>query len=296
MKNNFKKITLIFVLMLINTQFTYAVWNGTPETDINDFKFMVSIQIINQDTKTWEHYCGGSLISPTFVLTAGHCGADVNGKPQPVNLAQIVTRNGDIVKIKSINIHPKFYWQPVPAAKTSLAENDFSLFELTNPVTNEDFVQLPTLNDSEKYYKEGTSVISIGYGWYDMRCDPYSLNPTSNSYCVPSYPILRSAKETYIVPYSQLQWVDFAGQPFSAANPYINNPLLFIGTFNNTKALAPHDSGSPLLVRDSIGKYVIIGTDSSGVSVPQKYQPESYTKLATKDNLDWIYSVINPQK
>lgn len=40
---------------------------GGEEADISDYGWQVSLQA------NGAHYCGGSIISPEWVLTAGHC-------------------------------------------------------------------------------------------------------------------------------------------------------------------------------------------------------------------------------
>lgn len=165
--------------------------------------------------------------------------------------------------------------------------NDLALIELATPVTLENVVSLPKLEKANNYYSPEQKVISIGYGFYDKRCDLFN----QNQYCVVSYPVLRSGKMK-IMPDDQIKWEDMDGFPFSNANPFLSPPL-FVGTFsfNGNQTPTNFDSGSPLLIKDST-QYIIIGTDSSGVSTAQKFQVEVYTRLATQENLDWIRSVV----
>lgn len=71
----------------------------------------------------------------------------------------------------------------------------------------------------------------------------------------PSYPLLRSANLN-IVP---LIWHDVAGvMPFSVANQDLY-PTEFAGAYNNLQGATSHDSGSPLLFKDSTtGNYIIL--------------------------------------
>ena len=282
------KLKTLFTIAIfcIITNSAYAIWNGN-EANGNDYKFMVSIQAQYVDASTWTHWCGGSLINNKFILTAGHCIADSTGKAYPTNMVQIITQDGSIFTAKTFYLNPNFYWQNIPEAGSELAENDLALIELDHPVTNMKTVKLPKIEDSSDYYAAGNNVLAIGYGYYDMRCDAF--NP--NQYCAVSYPVLRTAYMN-ILPDNQMQWEDSNGIINSAANPYFY-PNLFVGAYSETQAPTAHDSGSPLLIKDIHGDYTIIGTYSAGVSTPQLFQPSIYTRLDTKDNIEWINDTIN---
>ena len=49
--------------------------NGTPATDGSFFSLVVSVLIEKR------HQCGGYVIAPAFVLTAGHCAIILFGNP-----------------------------------------------------------------------------------------------------------------------------------------------------------------------------------------------------------------------
>ena len=100
---------------------------GGPAT-VGEYPYFVSVQ-----TATGSHFCGGSLVSATRVLTAAHC---VEGK-LPAGLRVVIGRTalfeasqGIIRSISAINIHPS--WSSVTF------RHDVAILTLASPVTNAD--------------------------------------------------------------------------------------------------------------------------------------------------------------
>uniref|UniRef100_A0A182IJ96 trypsin n=1 Tax=Anopheles atroparvus TaxID=41427 RepID=A0A182IJ96_ANOAO len=56
---------------------SYRIVNGSV-TDIAHYPFLVSIQRLEMETMT--HFCGGTLISDLWILTAGHCVYEIDAK------------------------------------------------------------------------------------------------------------------------------------------------------------------------------------------------------------------------
>lgn len=119
----------------------------------HNYPWMASIQAKNG--KSWEHYCGASLIAPNWLLTAGHCVKYISSNPG-TNYRAVLGRynlkkssKDDITRYFSkIVIHPKYIG----------TSNDIALIKIP-PIVN-----VPLLNMTNVSYSPGTLMRVIGWG------------------------------------------------------------------------------------------------------------------------------------
>lgn len=120
---------------------------GGTEADEGAYPFMVSLQ------DHLGHFCGGSVISDRFVLTAAHC---VVGGPTDtivVGAHNIEKNEGETIGVKRVIPHPNY--------NSNTMKNDIALVELKSDIPDKyTRVRIPGKND----YSAGDIVKAIGWG------------------------------------------------------------------------------------------------------------------------------------
>jgi hypothetical protein len=127
------------------SRFNTRIVGGQPVKS-GSYEWMVSLQ------DGGDHYCGGSLISPTYVLTAAHC---LYGYPKPEAVKIGLDRlsgKGITRKVRRVILHPD-YDGDSPA--------DIAVMELSESVDN---VAPVALSSGGKGEAAGTTVKVIGWG------------------------------------------------------------------------------------------------------------------------------------
>ncbi|XP_030375946.1 chymotrypsin-2 [Scaptodrosophila lebanonensis] len=193
------------------------VVNGT-DSDVHRYPFVISLR-----GATGSHSCGGSIVSPKFVLTAAHC---VNGRKAAdlsiqYGVTQINAKGPNVVAAKRIIQHELYN----PAANYV---NDIALIEVAEPIVF-DYetvapVTLPPLNFETPQTPEGGEGVLIGWG----------LNATSGS-------IQTTLQEVNLKVYSDDECVErHSGR---------TNPSSHIcgGVDEGGKGQCSGDSGGPLI-------------------------------------------------
>ncbi|CAF2572957.1 unnamed protein product [Rotaria sp. Silwood2] len=137
---------------------------GGEEAVPYSWSFIVSIQHLSMN----DHFCGGSIFSDFYIITAAHCVVDKS--PYDIQIAAGIHNrsdpNGAIREVEQIHIHPNW------SSSSSARLHDIALLRLSHPLdlrTNPLLtrvcvpnVQLPTL--VETYPANGTRLTTIGWG------------------------------------------------------------------------------------------------------------------------------------
>ncbi|XP_049884268.1 venom protease-like [Pectinophora gossypiella] len=248
---------------------------GGEKASLGEFPHMAAIGWSNDES--YQFNCGGSLISPRFVLTAGHCIRDPRQQnPEPV-VVRLADQNIDPtvddranpvdVPIKRIHKHPEY--QPPKRY------NDIALLELATDVDFEANIR-PACLWTQPGFGAFDRGIATGWGVNDTRTkttskdlQKVSLSLLENDYCGTLLPTNRN-------------WAGFRPTQLCA------------GELRGGKDTCQGDSGSPLQVasKDNQCIFYIIGITSFGGECARSGQPSIYTRVSSY--LDWIEGVVWP--
>eukprot|EP01025_Chloroclados_australasicus_P000538 TRINITY_DN10254_c0_g1_i10.p1 TRINITY_DN10254_c0_g1~~TRINITY_DN10254_c0_g1_i10.p1 ORF type:complete len:592 (-),score=25.25 TRINITY_DN10254_c0_g1_i10:1409-3043(-) len=148
-------------------------------TGPGEFPFMVSLQVPHKyDASYFEHYCGGTLISPKVILTAAHCIWD---QDKGLNFREVTgdKKTGDVDENYKAAINPfcrhqqgeglfiikKFYIHPDYDGSTD-GGADIALLELERDYNG--VTQFPVYEDSGSF-DFLTELIIMGWGYTNAK-------------------------------------------------------------------------------------------------------------------------------
>ncbi|HVJ65210.1 MAG TPA: serine protease [Bdellovibrionota bacterium] len=234
---------------------------GGSEGDIGSDSYVVSLQ------SSSGHYCGGSLISPNYVLTAGHCVDFIRPGAMKVVIGSQSTAGTEIGaeqhRVKRVVTHPKFQntWFDITY--------DYALVELETASAHAPVELTPAGALPAEISKDGFSTV---LGWGVLEENSPAVAETLMQVDLP------------LVNFDECQ---------AAYDGKLNESMICAGYKIGGKDSCQGDSGGPLVVRDVQNHKVLVGVVSwgEGCARPDKYGVYSNIALVR----EWIDTTIAAQ-
>ncbi|XP_034557548.1 proproteinase E-like [Notolabrus celidotus] len=148
----------------------YAYGCGTPTykpivsrvvngEDVQPYSWPWQISLQYLSGSTYRHTCGGTLLAPNWVMTAGHC---IGSRTYRVVMGEFdLTKEEGYEQIRSVEkiiVHPR--WDD----NCLSCGNDIAMIKLASPAVVNDKVQLPCLPESGEIAPDNMPCMITGWG------------------------------------------------------------------------------------------------------------------------------------
>ncbi|XP_019759056.1 trypsin-1 [Dendroctonus ponderosae] len=248
---------------------------GGQEAAKSEFPWLVSI------TRRGNHFCGGTLISKNYVMTAAHCLCTGSGNDHlqarsiKVTISQHDLNKDDSEKfettLKSVIVHPGYLCNKV--------KNDIAILELETAIRWTESVTpacLPAENEEKSYSGFHNILATVaGWGWTSEERGKGGRAT-----------ILQKAKVQVIETQKCREWYKAQGKKTK-----IQESQICAGHEQGGIDACWADSGGPLMVEtESQNQMMVVGVVSTGIGCARPYLPGIYTRVS--EFIPWIRGVV----
>ncbi|KAL4985249.1 trypsin-like cysteine/serine peptidase domain-containing protein [Aspergillus falconensis] len=143
--------TATAVLSLLSTAMAEKAIVGGDDAEITDYPYQIAL------LSSGSLICGGSIISPKYIVTAGHCADGASASSLSIRAGSTYHDNGGtVVNVKAITVHPEY--------NANTVDNDISILELAEELQFGSGIRAIDLPSSSSLPSEGTIGTATGWG------------------------------------------------------------------------------------------------------------------------------------
>ncbi|XP_049771912.1 trypsin-1-like [Schistocerca cancellata] len=186
------------------------------------------------------HNCGGSIISSSAILTAGHCYQGVGYYIAVAGENDLSTSEGSEqeIRVSEQIVHPDY------PGGTVVAPSDIAVFKLQSPLTLDDYVQIIGLPSADSLPEGGSAAVMSGWGATETATTPDILQTVNVT--IIDYETCRQ----------NIDDLEFGDNP-------LTDTMVCTGPLFDGISVCNGDSGGPLAQNG-----IVIGVGSWGVTYP----------------------------
>ena len=236
---------------------------GGTRADPHEYPFQVALLHHGEPDRWAAQFCGGTLISPDTVLTAGHCvvGSRATAIDVLAGTNRLLPGGGQRVRARALRLHPGY-------TEGAALENDLAIVQLWHDLPYP--TVRPAVPGDEALYPEGTMATTIGWGDRDIRLD------------FQYYPLYLREVEVPIVGDAT------CGEAYP--DELVAEQMVCAGDMvDGGEDSCYGDSGGPLMVPDG-DEWVQVGIVSTGRGCARRPYPGIYTEVAHFDDVVGRYT------
>ncbi|XP_028818921.1 transmembrane protease serine 4a isoform X2 [Denticeps clupeoides] len=232
---------------------------GGTDTIIQHWPWQVSLQQLGQ------HVCGGSIVSPFWIVTAAHC---FSGSRKEVSRWRVISGTTYMTTLGGSSVETILINKKYDASQN---DYDIAMMKLTSPIYVGDSSRPVCLPPYNLGLKAGDPLVVTGWGYLAENGDQVS-------------PSLQMADVPLIDP-------TVCNSP-SVYSGMTSPRMLCAGYLAGKVDACQGDSGGPLVYEST--RWNLVGVVSWGVGCARPNQPGVYSNVG--EMLNWVYSVMQALK